>query len=322
MTIVEAYGLAIQSEIPLPEAPASGNETQVVIRLGKVEKPPGDPNAERTYQIDQKNFRVYWRGVGTFLICCGSDVLVEPEPGAEEAILRLYLLGPVLGILLHQRGLLVLHASVVSIAGSAVGFLGEKGWGKSTTAAALNARGHGLVADDILAVLPGNNGKPMVQPGLPHFKLWPEAVTASFGDDANQLVRLHSKADKRIRQASVGVKQSPIPLSRLYVLDQGEALESVVTSPSVALLALIRHSYLAHLMPSLHGVQTNFVQCARLAQQVQVQRLLRPKNLFALGEIVRLVESEANSDKQTALAEVANCHLCTPVLGRNGPARI
>ena len=145
MTNVEAYGLAIQSEIPLPEAPATGAGTQVLIRQGKVEKPAGEPNAERTYEIDQANFRVYWRGVGTFLIRCGTDVVVEPESGAEEAVLRLYLLGPVLGILLHQRGFLVLHASVVSIAGGAVGFLGEKGWGKSTTAAALNARGHGLV---------------------------------------------------------------------------------------------------------------------------------------------------------------------------------
>jgi len=156
-------------------------------------------------------------------------------------------------------------------------------------------------------VIPGTNGTPMVQPGLPHFKLWPEAVTASFGDDANQLVRLHSKADKRIRPASVDVKQKPTPLSRLYVLDQGTPLESVSVPPSAALMALVRHSYLAHLMPSLGGVQSNFVQCARLAKQVAVQRLLRPKNLFALGEIVRLVESEASPAKQIALAEVANC---------------
>jgi len=69
--------------------------------------------------------------------------VVEPEPGAEEAILRLYLLGPVLGILLHQRGFLVLHASVVSMAGAAVVFWVKK-VGENQRLLPLNARGHGL----------------------------------------------------------------------------------------------------------------------------------------------------------------------------------
>src|SRR5690606_4563991 len=131
-------------------------------------------------------------------------------------------------------------------------FLGEKGWGKSTTAAALNARGHALVADDLLAVLPYFH-EPMVQPGLAHLKLWPDAVAASFGEDPSKLVRLHSNVEKRIRGADTGVNSDLMPLRRLYLLGHGSTLQSVPMAPAAALMSLIRHSYLSHLMHLLGG---------------------------------------------------------------------
>jgi hypothetical protein len=296
MTNVVAYGLTIQSEIQLPEAPATTAAPQVIIRYGKVEKPRGDVGAERIYAIDRKEFRVFWRGVGTFLIHSGCEVIIEPELDCEEAIMRLYVLGPALGILLHQRGLLVLHASVVSIDGFVIGFLGEKGWGKSTMAAALNARGHALVTDDILTVTPCAYGSPMVQPGLPHFKLWPEAVVASFGGDPNNLVRIHSKVEKRIREADSGVGWEPAPLRCLYVLDRGATVASIPMAHSTALMALVRHSYLSRFMRALDGARENFLQCSRVVQSVSIHRLQRPSDLNALSEVVRLVEGEAWSD--------------------------
>jgi len=147
----------------------------------------------------------------------------------------------------------------------------------------------------------------MVQPGLPQFKLWPEAVEASFGDDANTLTRLHSKAEKRIRPAFVGSTPRLAPLRRLYLLAAGARLRSVPVSPSAGLMALVRHSYLAHLMPSLEGVENNFVQCARLVRGLKLHRLERPKNLRALDEIVDLVEAETGFDRHGAVRNMASC---------------
>jgi hypothetical protein len=257
--------------------------------------------------MDREQLRIFWRGVGTFLIRLGREVVIEPEPATEDAVLRLFLLGPVMSILLHQRGFLALHASVVSIGSAGIGFLGDKGWGKSTTAAAFNARGHALVADDILAVSPCTLGAPIVQPGPPHFKLWPEAVAASFGDDPSALTRLRSKGEKRLRVANYDVGRKPIPLRRLYVLARGKTLESIPMSSSMALMALVQHSFLSGILRSLGESGDNFLQCSRLVQAVPVHRLQRPMDLNGLGEIVRLVEAEAGSD---ALAIPRNTAMC------------
>jgi hypothetical protein len=114
-------------------------------------------------------------GIGTFLVRDGREILVDPDPDAGDALLQLALLGPVLAALLQQRGDLVLHASAVEIDGAAVGFLGGRGAGKSTMAAALLRRGYPLLTDDILAVSL-EDGSPRVLPGFPQLKLWPDAV--------------------------------------------------------------------------------------------------------------------------------------------------
>ena len=57
-----------------------------------------------------------------------------------------------MGILLHQRGRMVLHASAVNINDGAVAFMGHNGAGKSTTTFSFMASGYPLVADDILSL--------------------------------------------------------------------------------------------------------------------------------------------------------------------------
>lgn len=287
-----AYGLTIDSEVLVPNLPTSGVEPDVTARFAPLTRPPGEPGSPRSYTRGNGELRIHWRNVGTFLIRGGREVLISPEPGVEDALIRLFLMGPVLAILLHQRGILVLHASVMEIGGQAVGFMGEKGWGKSTTAAALHARGHALVADDILAVIPDAAGVPMAQPGPPHFKLWPEAAKASFGDDPGSLAPLHSQIQKRERWANTGFLAEPLRLRQLYVLDRGNRLEAVPMAPASAMLALIRHTYLSAIMQSLDGQNENFQQCAQLAGRIRVSALKRPKDLGGLGKMARLIEKD------------------------------
>ncbi len=191
-------------------------------------------------------------------------------------------------MLLHQRGYLVLHASAVVCAGGAAAFLGASGWGKSTLAALLHARGHALVTDDVAAI--DMAGEPRVLPGTPQLKLWPD-VLASLGEDAEVLPRVHPQLDKRARAIEHGHHSEPVPLRRLYVLTDAPSRQIQPLSPRQALLELLRHSYGARTLQAVRRVE-HFRQCARLASEVPVRRLAAPRNLDALPALAGLIEED------------------------------
>jgi hypothetical protein len=286
-----AYGLRIDSVVPLPSAPLAGNEGDVArvlwADLGSVARdlhtrgvPASVTKAETTLDLP---------GVGTFLVRRGKEILVDPDPGAGDALLQLALLGPVLAALLQQRGNLVLHASAVEVAGAAVGFLGARGAGKSTMAAALLGRGYPLLADDILAVSL-QSGFPQVLPGFPQLKLWPDAIAALGGDPA-LLPPVCEGEDKRTQAIGGSFRAGPVPLARLYMLSTGNVTAIEPLSSGDAFLELVSHSYG---ITWLHGVSgpAQFAARAELVRRVPMRRLRRPPGLDQLAQVTRLVEED------------------------------
>ena len=117
--------------------------------------------------------------VARYRIEGGTEIVVDAHPSAPDRNIRLYLLGLAFGALLHQRGLLPLHANAVEVDGKAVAFMGESGAGKSTLAAWFHDRGHRIVADDVCVVGFSKGGQAFAHPGLPRLRLWDEALEAS-----------------------------------------------------------------------------------------------------------------------------------------------
>ena len=83
-----------------------------------------------------------------FLMHAGREIIFEAEDAAQHEA-AIFLLGSAFGILLHQRGHFVLHASAIVVRGQAVLLCGPSGCGKSTLAAALVDRGYSFVNDDV-----------------------------------------------------------------------------------------------------------------------------------------------------------------------------
>src|SRR2546429_8443160 len=161
-----AYGLSIHSSLRLPELVSAEAPPDLVIRFGKVDwKPPRDDYS--VVKITRSKMFFHWKGTGTFLAQKGSEIVIDPLPDAAPDVLRLFTLGAVLAGVLHQRGLLLLHASAVEVGGSALAFIGEKGWGKSTIAALMQGRGHRPIADDIVALKVDKQNAIRVVPGFP-----------------------------------------------------------------------------------------------------------------------------------------------------------
>src|SRR5260370_13570117 len=166
-----AYGLRIRSALTLPDLPPSDGPPDIEVRLGKLPRvPPG--TAVPWVRADDGEETLSWGGVGGFLVRAGREVVVDPDPGADGWALRLFLVGPVLAVLLRERGYLVLHGSAVERSGLTIAFLGPAGWGKSTLAAALSSR-RGRLVPARRPARPRRRARPPRPPRPPCPPHWP-----------------------------------------------------------------------------------------------------------------------------------------------------
>jgi hypothetical protein len=290
LTNYRTYGFCVASSFVLPELVRVHCAADVTIKRGTADHVPNATVNEDGHEVSEGDVRLAFENVGAFRIRDGEEIVVEPCPGADAAVVRLSLLGPALGVLLHQRGLLVLHASSVVMDG-AVAFLGESEWGKSTTAAALYRAGWPLVADDLLAV-DLRSGSPVVPAAFPQVKLWPESVEA-LGIEPHRMRTIHPDLEKRALRAAAGFHDDDeLPLSRVYVLSDGPEIGAEVLGEQEAFLELVRHSYAASLLRDSKTEHAHFEQCSSLAATGSVRRLTLGGSIERIPELIRAVEED------------------------------
>jgi hypothetical protein len=288
------YGLGIRSELELPELAEAVTSVDVHIRFGNLEPiPEAELKLGNGLAADTDEVRYTWKEIGTFLARKGEEIVIDPAPGVEQQVLRLFILGRLLATILHQRGRLVLHASAVSMNGGAVAFLGGKGWGKSTLAGAMYESGHPIVTDDVLAVQTSSKS-PVVYPSFPQLKLWPTAA-ALLGDTVERLPQLHPDFEKRARLSRRGFSEAALAIRRLYVLDEGESARIERLGHREAFIELVRHSYAVQILAGTDTVQRHFAQCARLITSVPVCRLVRPNLLAEVPRLTSIIEEDLKS---------------------------
>ena len=203
--------------------------------------------------------------------------------------MRLPLLGCVLGVLLHRIGLFTLHASAVVIGGHVVAFIGEKGAGKSTIAAALYKKGHPLMVDDIVALKKEEGGQFYALPGFPQCKLWPASASA-LGENITDLARLHPELEKRALRPEIGVQETALPLSQIYVLSESNEIEVEKLSLKEAFMYVFMHQYAPRFLGKTEEDLRLFQECQMLLQQVPVFKLNRPKEFSQFSEVLEVLE--------------------------------
>lgn len=296
MHLYSVYGLGLHSEFPIPELlECDSSAPDIVVRRAPVsvtaprdsiaaQPDPDDSWAERRAE-DNETLCVF-SGVGRYLVRAGGSVLVDADRDADFAAVRHLLLGPVLAHLLWQRGMFALHASALCIGGRTAAFVGVSGEGKSTLAAALVARGHELVCDDVAALEEGE--RLAVRPGFPRIRLHADSL-AGLGEDATQLPRVHMHMDKRLKSVAQFAREAR-PLDRLYVLATGP-LGVEPLGPGAAVMELLRHTYYAHQYAPLYGFPQQLQRATSIARRLPAYRLTRPKDLARLGELVGFVEA-------------------------------
>lgn len=290
-----AYGLTIQSALRLPEFLPTGDlEKPADVTLDVHTDPAQYHRAAQlapidrnwTLEVNRSQATVFLRDAGLFQITEGRSIQLTLAPGVEESLLRLYLGGVVMAILLYQRNCLVLHASAVMIADRAVGFLGVSGAGKSSIAVALEKRGHPIITDDVLALQFIGNAV-YAAPGYPQVKLTPESAL-TLGHNLSHLLPLHQVETKLGYRIKASFPTAPMPLQALYFLGIGEHLSITPAAPQTSTIELIPFS--APTRWHLPGDSQHLMQCVNLSRQTPIFDLQRPRDLTRLEESAQFVE--------------------------------
>jgi hypothetical protein len=301
MYCFSVHGLVVHSEIFFPELIESNGIPDAFICFEKIEQPSGSRVSINCLQANAQEVHLFWDEVGMMLVRNGREIIVDAIPDIELDKLRIFLLGIALAVLLHQRGLLILHASAVAINGGIVAFIGDKGWGKSTTTAALHQQGHSMVTDDLLVLDMNQPAAPIVFPGFPQLKLFPDSASA-VGHAPATLRQLYSTATKYARRITDGFTQTPLPLDRIYVLGVGSVHAIEPIHGQSAFTELVRHSFVAKILQATDTAQAHFQHCAELARYTPVYQLQRQPSLQDLPVIVQLIEQHCAYEKSYAKA--------------------
>ncbi len=299
-----AYGLAIESAMPLPELPISKTASaEVTIHYQTIDwQPPECAEEYRYWHIEEESAYFYWKYGGKFLVRGGREIIVDPIPNLEEDyIIRQPILGPLLGMILHQRNYLILHGSGVKIGDRACLFLGVKGQGKSTMAATFYGQGHQMMVDDVAAIAFDDSGNPILLPGFPQIKLWPDSVKSALGDRPENFRKIHPLIEKRARPTFDGFFSKSLPLERIYILQIGSNLGIKQLNPQEAIKELIGNSYIAMTLgqkfSQLNNISQHLRHSATIVNKIPICSLERLRSLDLLPEVACLVEKDMRGER-------------------------
>lgn len=288
-------GLSVQSEFAFPGAivdPAPLGAADVVIRLGEVPNEIENPSAVGpNWALTADVFLLRVPAIARFLVANGRSIDADLEPGATRGDAAAFLFGTALGILLHQRGHVLLHASAVAVGDGAVAFCGQSTAGKSTLAAALAQRGYPFVTDDVCAVSFDEGRRPIVHPDGRCLKLWSHAID-KLDLEQSRVAAVRDRLEKYYVSPRA-TASAPLPLRAAYVLrDARKRSEIVLERPNAVDAALIlrRNAYRPQIIRRLGQDALYFRAAAAIADIAGVYVLDRPLDFAVFDAVVARLE--------------------------------
>lgn len=287
----------VSSDFELPElSPWQGGlqAPDITIRHGTIAIDSTPSRKSYTHIVMPHGNLLQVEDVARYWITGGNDILIEPYPAAEPAAVRLFLLGTVFGLLCHQRGLIPLHASCVSVEGNAVAFAGPSGIGKSTLAAAFACRGYSVVSDDICVIDTLASGGPKVLPFAPRLKLIKDSLSA-VGFLLEHAEVMEFESEKLDVISGVRIHSEPLPLAAIYHLGitVKTAGERIKLEQGAGALAMLNDNIYRVKAARKMGKQgALFDASVRIARQVSNYSLMRTNNFSDLDDFIQCLLSQ------------------------------
>jgi hypothetical protein len=242
-----------------------------------------------------------WRGRFEFLVSRdGRTVAAHQLARRAPDTFHTHMLGQALSFALVRQGFDPLHATVVSVDGGAVAFLGDSGYGKSTLAAAFVSAGDRLVTDDLLVVTDAAAGL-IAHPGPPRLKLYPQALRRVL-PQARGTTLITATPKLMVPLSTTQVTGRAVPLRALYVLSPPSVSMPVsrVTirrlSQRAACLALIRNTFNTVIVDP-DRLSRQFALAARVAGAVPVKSVSYPRTFREIGAVRDAILADMAGDR-------------------------
>jgi hypothetical protein len=290
------YGLGIHSEIPLWGRGVAACRRDILVTWEQnADIPQAEVGGEPLREGDRDEIRLVWPSICDMTIRSGTEIVIRTGANPEPTHLRHLISGIGLGLALYQRGIFTLHAGAVAIAGRAVAIVGPKGAGKSTLVAALSARGHLLLSDDVAALTLPDDAPPMVLVGASNVNLWPDSAVAT-GHDAGSLTRIWSRSPKLAGSIRPSQPSESVPLGAIVVLTRNDgSAELEELAPIDSFTQLATHSHAFRWIAHPPNLPHHLMQCRKILEHVSVFRTRRGESLDSLSDLTERVEGLAAS---------------------------
>lgn len=292
----KVYGLNIESEIKIQELVILNDENKANIDVTiYIDKMPESINTAKNQEI-LEGFRknemwFYIKGIATYYIRKGQEIVVEPYRDIEDHYIKTYILGSAFGLLLIQKNIVAIHGGAVVFNDKAIICTGDTGAGKSTLTSALRLNGAKLVADDVSAI--DIKDEIMVYPAYPQQKLCGDAVR-KLGYDTGNFIRIDEGRDKYAIPSKSEFIDKPVKLSSIFEIMVGnvEEVEIKELRGSEKMNTIMKNIYRGY-VNQLAGLDREyFKKCLKVTKDINVYRIIRPKDEFTVDEQIQLIKEE------------------------------
>lgn len=226
----------------------------------------------------------------------GTNVIAHPVTAVDEATIEHLYINQLVPLALSRQGKPAFHASVVTVPGGAVAFLGKTGMGKSTLAASFALRDAAFLTDDAL-LIEESGGKCFAEPSHASLRLWEDSVEALITADTAKAAAISFSTKARLLAGNtLTYVDEPQPLLAAFALSWDD--EEVITIDELAgldrYMAWLNNSFLLDIEDKDLLTQ-HFEWTHRISEAVPTFALDYPRDYGMLPDVRRAVRRHVAS---------------------------
>jgi hypothetical protein len=224
----------------------------------------------------------------------GTVVVSHPVEDVDDATVEHLYVNQLVPLALSRQGRPAFHASVVTVPGGAVAFLGKTGMGKSTLAASFALHDAAFLTDDALIIEEAKDGCRAL-PSHASLRLWEDSVDALLAVETPQAAPVNYSTKTRLLAGdALAYSEESQPLLAAFVLESADA--SDVTIQALAgldrYMAWLGNSFLLDIEDHELLAQ-HFEWTHRISGAVPTFALDYPRDYGMLPDVRRAVRQRA-----------------------------